>query len=73
MVIQENKSDDFSQFFLVVIAAKMTEWAKVATGVSITISASMVVVATIFALSIYQDVNIMYEEAMAEMDEFNVN
>ena len=51
----------------------MVEWAKVATGLSVTISTVMVLVTTGIMISIYNDVNMLYNDAMVDMDEFNVS
>ena len=51
----------------------MVEWAKVATGLSVSISTTMVLITTGIMLSIYNDVNMMYNDAMVDMDEFNVS
>lgn len=50
----------------------MVEWANVATFVTITLSTSMVLIATGFMAVLYQDINTIYVEVMSEMDEFKV-
>lgn len=51
----------------------MVELAKVATGLSVSISITMVIITTGIMVSIYNDVNMMYNEALVDMDEFNVS
>uniref|UniRef100_A0A914Z2F7 Nematode cuticle collagen N-terminal domain-containing protein n=1 Tax=Panagrolaimus superbus TaxID=310955 RepID=A0A914Z2F7_9BILA len=49
----------------------MVEWANIATGVTVTLSTSMILITTGIMLALYQDINSLYDEVMLDMNEFN--